>query len=83
MRTIAESAMFAGLSGPDVIREDAAVAYLEQLGSTLKDLSPADRQAFARYVAALADAERSAGRNDRADFLASLCENLGLLETAN
>ena len=78
MRAVAESAAFVGLSGDDVIQSDAAVAYLEALGSTMKGLTEAEREIFARYMAQLATEESAAGRVDRADFLTSLCEDLGL-----
>jgi hypothetical protein len=78
MRAVVEAAVFAALSGDDVIREDAAVAFLEQLASTIGTLSKDDRQAFARYVGRLADEERADGNEARADFLVTLPDNLGL-----
>jgi hypothetical protein len=38
-----------------------------------------DREAFVRYVAHLEAEERAGDRNERADFLASLGDNLGLI----
>lgn len=78
MRAVAEAAIFAGLSGDDVIREDAAVAFLEQLASTLKELEKPERAVFGRYVTELAAEEGAAGQTERAEFLSSLLENLGL-----
>ena len=80
MRAVVDAAVFVGLSGDDVIQPDAAVAYLEQLASTMKDLTGEERDTFARYVANLAKEERAEGRTERADFLARLCDDLGLIE---
>jgi hypothetical protein len=82
MRAVVEAAIFAGMSGDDVIPQDSAVAYLEQLASTLKGLVEPDRRAFVRYVARLEAEERASGQTERAAFLASLCEDLGLSEPA-
>jgi hypothetical protein len=79
MQAIVEAAMFLALSGDDAIQEDAAVTCLEQLAFTLKRLSTMDREAFVRYVAQLEAEERAGGGNERADFLASLGDNLGLI----
>lgn len=81
MRAIVEAVVFAGLSGDEVIQQDAAVAQLEQLASVLKGLSPEERASFLKYVQGMAAAEeRDHGRSARVEFLFSIPENLGLTE---
>jgi hypothetical protein len=79
MKAIVEYAAFLSLSRDDVIQPDAAVAQLEQLATALKELSPADRQTFSRFINSLAAQERQRGRDkNRLSFLETLPQNLGI-----
>jgi citrate lyase beta subunit len=79
MKSIVESAAFLSLSGDDAVQPDAAVAQLEQLAATLKEMSQEDRQTFVRYINDLAQQERRAGKDkERIAFLETLPENLGI-----
>ena len=79
MRAVVDAAIFVAMSGDDVVDPDAAVAYLEQLSATLKDLAPEDRRHLVEVITNMESADRRAGLTDRADFLSALADNLGLL----
>lgn len=78
MRAVLEALAFAELSGDDVIDPDAAVKLMEQIASTLKQLSPNDRAAFVAFTEELAREESAAGNKARAEFLLQTPEALGL-----
>lgn len=80
MRAIAEAAIFAGLSPDDVVQPDAAVTHLEQVAFVLKGLSSEEREVFRHFLDELADDEEKNGTTERAEFLRSAFENLGLAE---
>jgi len=80
MRAVAEAALFAGLSPDDVVQPDAAVAQLEQLAAALKALSAGERETFRHFLDDLANDEAKSGTSERAEFLRSVFENLGLGE---
>jgi hypothetical protein len=80
MRAVLELAMFLALSGDDIVNPDAAVSQLEQLASILKGLTKEERDTFVRFAQELAVLEQQAGRNERAIFLSSLPDDLGLYD---
>ena len=80
MRAIAECAVFFGLSSDEAVQPDVAVAQLEQLAAILKALPSQDRGAFRAFLADMSEEEARNGAAERAAFLASAFENLGLEE---
>jgi hypothetical protein len=76
MQAIIDITLFLGLSDDDTIDPDSAVAQLEQLSATLKQLPPEELAVFASYIAQTASSETP--DTDRALFLESLPTYLGL-----
>ena len=80
MKSIVDFAAFLSLSGEDVVQPDAAVEQLEQLASTLKEMTHEDQQIFVHYINELARLEGQAGKDKRlTSFLETLPENLGIV----
>jgi hypothetical protein len=80
MRAMLEMSMFLALSDDDATNSDAAIAQLEQLAAILKDLSPEERDELVRFAHERAVIERQNDREERAEFLLGVAENLGLDE---
>ena len=80
MKAIVDLAVFCGVSEDNIVDPDAAVAQLEQLMFTLKQLTSDQIDEFIQYVQHLIVEESTASTNsDRQAFLLSFAENLGLI----
>jgi len=81
-KAVVESLVFLGNCDETVVDDDAAVAQMEILGAILSELDAREREEFIRYVREIAaEEERATGTaSERAKFLKSLPENIGLVE---
>jgi hypothetical protein len=75
VRTIADLALFLEFTDAGQLDEDASVEALEQMASSLQDLTPADREAVARLFQAAAKAYPD---SESATYVAGLPEAFGL-----
>jgi hypothetical protein len=78
MEALVDAIAFIANSGDDAVDPDAAVGRLESISATLRK-SPADVKAFLAFVSGAAERARSNGDVERAGFLTSLQERLGLV----
>jgi hypothetical protein len=77
MEALVDTIAFIATSSDEVVDPDAAVAQLESISATLRK-SPTDVKAFLAYVKQAVERARSNGDVDRAEFLTSLPEHLGI-----
>jgi hypothetical protein len=77
MEALVDAIAFFANSTDDVVDPDSAVAQLESISATLRK-SPADVKTFLAFVNQAAERARSKGDDERAEFLTSLPEHLGI-----
>jgi hypothetical protein len=71
-------AAFLELSDDDIVDPDSAAKQLENLGDTLNQLSPEDRDAFADYLDQFASSQRTKGASKEfVDFVSSFTRYMG------
>lgn len=75
VKIIADLAIFLEFTDEDQLDPDAAVAALEQVASELQSLGAEERKRISAIFTGLS----SGYANDRADYVRSLPENLGLV----
>ena len=81
MKAVIESFVFLDNCDETVVDDDAAVAQMELLAAILSELDAHEREEFIRYVHEMvAEEEKGPGASERATFLKSLPENIGLIE---
>jgi hypothetical protein len=75
MDVVVQAVLFLELSDEQTVSEDAAVAMMEQIASTLQRLSPAEKGRFLQYIGGRA-ARATSGEERQA--IENMANNLGL-----